>query len=145
MSKTKENPHIEFDLVQIEQAGFAMNLPEGFRPVASYQYRVSLESSINAERKRLVVLNRIDIRTDGDVPPVGHLLIKYYFGIEGLEHIKKNKKGDHIIPADIQLAVNSIALSTSRGILFAQFRGTQLHNALLPLIDPASFSVNEAG
>jgi len=39
--------------------------------------------------------------------------------------------------------VNSIALSTTRGLLFAQFRGTPLHNTILPLIDPADFSVNE--
>ncbi|MBK0379296.1 hypothetical protein [Mucilaginibacter segetis] len=144
MSKTKKNSEIDFQLVQIEQTGFSLNIPEGFKTVQGFQFRVSLESFINAEKKRLVVTNRIDVRDGSDTPILGHLIAKYHFDLIGIEHIKQNKKGKHLIPDELQLSVNTIALSTTRGLMFAQFKGTILQGAVLPVIDPANFSVNEA-
>jgi len=144
MSKSKENPPIDFQLVQIEQAGFGMNAPEGFKPTQGFQFRISLENFINSEKKKLIVTNRIDIRDGSDIPILGHLIAKYHFDVIGVEHIKQNKKGTHLIPDYLQLSVNTIALSTTRGLLFAQFKGTALHGAILPVIDAANFSINEA-
>jgi len=143
MSKTKENPEIDFQLVKIEPVGFSMDLPEGIKVSADFQFRIFLESYINAEKKKLVVSNTVDIRAGSDTPVLATMSTKFHFDITGLDHIKKNKKGQHIVPPAIQLAVNTIALSTTRGLLFSQFKGTPLHNAILPLIDPADFSVNE--
>lgn len=143
MSK-KENLHIDFHLVQIEQAGVGMNIPESFKPSQGFQFRISMESFINSEKKKLIVTNRVDIRDGNDTAILGYLIAKYDFDIIGVEHIKQNKKGKHLIPDFLQLSVNTVALSTTRGLLFAQFKGTALHAAILPVIDAADFSTNEA-
>jgi hypothetical protein len=144
MSKTKKHPEVDFQLVQIEQAGFGLNIPEGFKVVQGFQFRISLESFINSEKKRLIVTNRIDIRDGSDAPILGHLIAKYHFELIGIEHLKQNKKGKYLIPDELQFFVNTIALSTTRGLMFAQFKGTVLQGAILPVIDPVNFSVNEA-
>jgi hypothetical protein len=144
MSKNKENSDIDFQLVQIEQTGVSLSIPESIKLTQEFQFRVSLESFINSEKKKLVVTNRIDIRDGSDTPILGSLTAEYHFDIIGVEHIKQNKKGKHLIPNYLQLSVNTIALSTTRGLLFAQFRGTVLHSAILPVIDAANFSTNEA-
>ena len=38
--------------------------------------------------------------------------------------------------------LNSISLSTLRGAMFNHFKGTFLHEAILPVIDPGSFKMN---
>ena len=43
------------------------------------------------------------------------------------------------LPQEFITLLNSIALSTTRGVMFSQFRGTVLHNAILPIIAPAKF------
>jgi uncharacterized protein YbbC (DUF1343 family) len=35
--------------------------------------------------------------------------------------------------------LNSISLSTTRGAMFSTFKGTFLHGAVLPIIDPKQF------
>lgn len=46
-------------------------------------------------------------------------------------------------PDNILVTFNSISISTMRGLMFAQFKGTFLHNAILPIIDPGSFITND--
>lgn len=46
------------------------------------------------------------------------------------------------LPDVIFLTFNSIGISTTRGVMFSQFKGTFLHNAFLPVIDPKQLSDN---
>lgn len=39
------------------------------------------------------------------------------------------------VPLDIEVLLKGTALSTTRGILFSELRGTYLHDAIFPLID----------
>ena len=49
-------------------------------------------------------------------------------------------------PLDIFIStLNSISISTTRGMMFSAFRGTFLHNAILPLIDPAFKEEDKTG
>lgn len=144
MSKIKKNPEVDFRLIQIEQHGFGLSIPEGFKVAQEFQFGITLESFINSEKKRLVVTNRVDVRDSGGAYLLGYLIAKYHFELIGIEYIKQNKKGKHLIPDELQLAVNTVALSTTRGLMFGQFNGTVLQGAILPLIDPANFSINEA-
>jgi len=43
------------------------------------------------------------------------------------------------LPSEFITTINSLSLSTSRGILFMLFRGTFLHSAILPIIDSSDY------
>ena len=43
---------------------------------------------------------------------------------------------------ELKDVLNSISISTTRGVMFSTFKGTYLHNALLPVVD-ARQMVNE--
>lgn len=47
----------------------------------------------------------------------------------------KTNDDKYEVPVDIEILLKSTGLSTTRGIIFAEVRGTYLHNAILPLID----------
>jgi hypothetical protein len=52
--------------------------------------------------------------------------------------IKADASGKINIPGFLAEALNSVSVSTARGVMFSTFKGTFLHHAFLPLIDSAS-------
>ncbi len=144
MSKKKEQITTAFQLASIEVVGTGLNIPEGFKPMPDYQFNVFLESRINKEKQLVMVTNRVDIHTGEEQYILGYIKANYWFSLTDFDEvIKKDKKGVYKIPESLQLSFNAIAISTTRGLLFAMFKGTTLHNAILPVIDPVKFEINE--
>lgn len=52
------------------------------------------------------------------------------------EVVTTDKENKTLLPTPFIDVINSISLSTCRGILFSQFRGTYLHNLVMPIVDP---------
>jgi hypothetical protein len=40
--------------------------------------------------------------------------------------------------------LNRISISTTRGAMFSTFKGTFLHAAILPIVDPKNFKANSS-
>ena len=47
------------------------------------------------------------------------------------------------LPDGLADILNSVALSTARGIMFSEFKGTLLHHAFLPIVDVKSLNREE--
>lgn len=56
------------------------------------------------------------------------------------EVIHADAEGIVTLPQDLADILNSISISTTRGLMFSAFKETFLHNAFLPIIDPKQFS-----
>ncbi|MDD2385737.1 MAG: hypothetical protein PHP52_03030 [Bacteroidales bacterium] len=70
--------------------------------------------------------------------------INCIFKIEDLVNYCDSKTKKVNLPDTIVTTLNSIAISTCRGVMASHFQGTMLHNAILPLLDPKSFSHEQA-
>lgn len=140
---TQDLPTIDYLLSQIEEISFGLQIPEGFKIPVSFQFHVSLEATINAELKQANVVNKIEIRSEVKGPSLAYLTVRYSFDFIGFDLLETDKSGTPIIPRAIQIGMNAIALSTTRGIMFSKFKGTAVQNAILPLIDAANFSSKE--
>jgi hypothetical protein len=136
MTKTKETPQTDFRIMQIKERRFDFNVPDDFQAKGDFQFFVALEIGLNASKQKFFVDNRIDVRADADGEILCSQDTRYFFELV-------SPKTLDALPEDLQLAVNTIALSTSRGLLFSRLRGTALHNAILPLIDASVFSANQ--
>jgi hypothetical protein len=53
--------------------------------------------------------------------------------------IKMNAEGKLEIPQPLAELLNAVSVSTARGAMFSAFKGTFLHNALLPMVEPHQF------
>lgn len=68
-----------------------------------------------------------------------HASIKVAFTF-GIDNFADFKSGDDVdFPDQFLVSMVSISISTLRGIMYSQFRGTFLNNTILPIIDPKSF------
>jgi hypothetical protein len=67
------------------------------------------------------------------------------FEIENFEEIFiKTSVNAYNIPNDVMVTLISLSISTLRGIMFDQLRGTYLHNAFLPILDPKEFKLQNS-
>lgn len=105
----------------------------------TYQYNINSEHRIFEDKKMLHNIVSVGIYGEDKSFQLGHLKIAYSFEIDNFEDFLKETQANIKIPDEMLSLFNAITISTTRGIMFAQFRGTFLHNAILPIIDPASF------
>ncbi|MDN3656692.1 hypothetical protein QWZ08_13690 [Ferruginibacter paludis] len=61
------------------------------------------------------------------------------FDIINFEEVIISNGDAATIPDTILETLNIITIGTMRGIMFTGFRGTWLHNSILPVIDPKFF------
>lgn len=108
--------------------------------LANFNFNINLESKADAENKIIFVIVSVEVKTADQNHILGSLAASCIFGIANFDDVIKIEDGGKLnIPKGIAEILNSISISTVRGIMFSSFRGTFLHNAFLPIIDPQSF------
>jgi hypothetical protein len=109
----------------------------------SYAFNISIESRGDATNKLVFVIVSVEIKDAEQILLLGSLAVSSIFEIANFkEVIQLNSEGLVIIPESLRNTLNSIAISTTRGVLFSEFRGTFLHGAVLPIIDPTQITTD---
>ncbi|MFZ4400179.1 MAG: hypothetical protein ACOYO1_09105 [Bacteroidales bacterium] len=137
MSETNSKQTITFNIKGIEILGFNLNLPSEplLEEIKAFDFTVNVEQKINIENKLVYTIVSIDILHGNSEIKLGSFKSAIIFEITNFDDfLDKNQIFN--LPEDISLVLNSVSISTSRGLMFAQFKGTFLNNAFLPIIDP---------
>jgi len=138
MSKKKEE-NIEFQLINIEILESEIKAPKVSLPNnIVFSFDVALEQRFNVEQELIfVICNITTFPQDNPNQKLGKYSSSCIFKVNNLnKYITKDKKinlSDNFI-----VTINSVAISTTRGLMFSLFKGTFLQGAILPLLDPKS-------
>lgn len=147
MSKTHLNKqeHIDYQLKSIGILEINLNLPKQIpRENKTYHYNINIQHRINPEQQLVIVDTFVEILYQDKKTQLGHLKVACVYFVESLLDYKSDRDGKLInLPKSFIETLNSISVSTTRGIMFSQFKGTFLHNAVLPVIDSMSFVKNK--
>lgn len=136
MSKTKITSSTSFLIKGIELVEFNMFVPEiPFQEIKTYNFNIQVEQKISFEHKLILVLTSVEILNDTKETKLGSIKVSVIFEISNFDDYIDNKSQNLILPDDIIFTFNTIGISTTRGVMFSQFKGTFLHNAFLPAID----------
>jgi hypothetical protein len=140
----KKKPEIQFTfkLLNIELLGLKLEklknpLDEGHQ----LNYQIGLEHKIDVKNELVFVgmhVNIIDIADNNYC--YGAIDTSCNFQIHNIDNFIVKKTGLVDLPQQVIVTLNSIAISTSRGIMFSELKGTHLHGAILPIIDPVQFA-----
>lgn len=71
--------------------------------------------------------------TNNEKEDVAELKVKNIFKIENAELLDDNN--DILLPKELKEKLNEASISTTRGILFTKFQGTNIDDIIIPLID----------
>lgn len=132
--------NFEYKIKGIEVLNSEINIPEKPLPgKVLFSFDVSLEQRFNMEQELIFVL--CDITTfisDNPDLKLGRVKSSCIFNVKNLKNYITD--GNQVkLPEEHVNAINTISVSTTRGLMFSLFKGTFLHGAILPLIDPAQY------
>lgn len=131
----------DLQIKAIELLNGSINLPSIPNiQLTNFNFNISLESKADGENKLVFVIVSVEIRNEEQTNILGSLSISCIYNVVNFEEvIKIDPSGKLDIPQPLIEILNAISISTARGVMFSTFKGTFLHNAFLPIIDPKSF------
>lgn len=135
---------VELQIKAIELLNSSITLPANpNKPITNFNFNIEIESRIDEPKKRIFVIVHIEVKNEDESIVLGSLSVSCIFEIANFSEVVKIEAGGKVsIPQELIDTINSIAISTTRGVMFSLFRGTFLHGAVLPIIDPKHFKVN---
>jgi len=105
----------------------------------NFNFNINLDSKADSTNKLLFVIVSVEIRSEDQNHVLGSLAVSCIYSIVNFDEVVKIEADGKIdIAQPLVEILNSISISTTRGVMFSTFKGTFLHNAFLPIVDPRS-------
>ena len=139
-----EQENINFQIKGIELLEVNLNNPQvPLNPERIYHFNINVEQRINKDEKLVIIITAVDLIHEPD--KLCHATIKTscVFFIENILDFVSPNTRQIDLPGHFIIALNSISLSTTRGIMFSQFKGTFMHHVLLPILDPSTLTLTK--
>jgi hypothetical protein len=100
-----------------------------------FNFNIKVDSKVNPNEKLLITTVEIRVIEFEKENVFATLQVGCAFQVENFaETILQEGKGKYNIPSHLDAFIRNISISTARGVLFSEFRGTYLYNAILPLV-----------
>lgn len=140
-NKEDKEFNVEFQIRGVEILSSSIKMPSTpLKEPINYNFNINIENSIDAANKRMFVIVKVVVNNEEQTITLGDITVSCLFEIVNFsEIVKTNKDGEVKIPQRLIETFNMISTSTVRGVMFSEFKGTFLHNALLPVIDAKQF------
>ncbi len=140
-AKINKSFSTEIKFTGIELLKSAINIPASQDiPLNNFNFNVNIESKGDAEKKLLFVIVNVEVKSFDQKEILGSIITSCIYEIMKFrELVEINSNGAMIINPQLVETLNAISISTTRGAMFTTFKGTYLHQAILPIIDPKSF------
>ncbi|HVA98726.1 MAG TPA: hypothetical protein VNG53_07505 [Bacteroidia bacterium] len=132
---------VDMQIKAIELLNSSLTLPANpNKPITNFNFNIRVESRVDSAKKLIFVIVHIEIKNDDLSIVLGSLSVSCIFEITNFDAVIKIETNGKIdIPQKLIETLNIISLSTTRGIMFSAFKGTFLHGAIMPIIDPKQF------
>jgi hypothetical protein len=107
-----------------------------------FKFNINVEIKTIIENSLAMAIVSVDILDNKTEDKYGLVKVNCIYGVDDfMSYVDaETKKVD--LPKQFVTTLNSISLSTTRGIMYDQFRGTFLHGAILPILDPTFLEKN---
>ncbi|MFZ5429775.1 MAG: hypothetical protein ACOZDD_06050 [Bacteroidota bacterium] len=131
---------INFQLRGIEIAEISIKHPEKQLPVeCKFNMDINLQQRIIGKENTIIVTPAITVKLDDDNFICSTVKVNFIFLVENLDEFRKRDSEEFEIPEFFNTTINSVSLSTIRGIMYSHYKGTFLHNTILPIVNPGDF------
>lgn len=110
------------------------SMPMGFEGT-NFNFNINVETRVDPSKKLVVSVVKSEVKELNKDFILA--MISVGIGIEIIDFdkvVKMDKDNKAIIPPQLDAIIKTISISTARGIIFSELRGTYLHHAYLPII-----------
>ncbi|HAH22812.1 MAG TPA: hypothetical protein DCL77_03450 [Prolixibacteraceae bacterium] len=135
-----EPVNVNFQIKGIELLEINLQHPQIIlNPERTYNFNINIEQRINNAEKLVIAITSVDLIHEEDQQCHASIKTSCIFSIENFQDFLVENTNDVKLPDQLIVTLNSISLSTTRGIMFTSFKGTFMHNVFLPIVNPSSF------
>lgn len=132
-----------FQLRNIDVVDVFLKIPEiPLSKECQYNFDINVQHRIDGKKKLIIVSPTISVRINNENKIYGRFRADIFYQVQNLDDFKDTNTNKFDIPKSFITTLNSISISTSRGLMFSAFKGTFLHNAIIPVINPGDFKKN---
>jgi hypothetical protein len=140
IAKKEKEISVSFQLKSIELLEACLNHPKHLNAdLKVFHFDIKIGHKLDTDNKMFIALIDIGLFNELRELKLGSLTAHCIFEIENMIDFMDTKTKKINLPDEFIITMNSITISTARGIMFNQFKGTFLHNAILPIVNPGSF------
>jgi hypothetical protein len=107
-----------------------------------FKFNINVEVKIINEQSLIMAIVSVDILDNKTLDKYGFIRVNCIFGIDNFANFINSETKKVGFPKHFITTLNSISLSTTRGIMYDQFRGTFLNGAIMPILDPTFLEKN---
>ena len=135
----------QMQLKNIEILKCSIEMPSNHQDIEGlFNFNINIESKADANKNLIFVLVHITVVNDNKSITLANLTVSCIYEIINFNDIVLfDEKGKMNIPQNLIETLNIISISTTRGVMFSSFKGTFLHNAILPIIDPKQLHTSQ--
>ncbi len=145
MAKVKDKEfNVEMQIRAIELLKESFNVPAVPKnSITTIKFNIRVESKADAANKLVFVIVHVEIGNEDHSIVLGEISVSCIFEIINFDEvIRIEENGKFDIPPRLIETLNVVSISTTRGVMFSTFKGTFLHGAVLPILDPKQFITN---
>ena len=125
-----------FGIKGIELLDFNLIVPtDDVSKIRSYKFNINAEQKINLENKLIFDVISVEILNEDTESKLGSIKVSVIYELNNMAALYDKNSQKVNLPKELIAHLNDISISTTRGVLFSQFKGTHLHNAFLPVIN----------
>lgn len=140
MSNQKKNSvkkDFEFSLVNVKTASFTLNEPSASRKVQdTARYNITVNQVYRTPQEEIVNKVSVSITNIEDNKDLfARIEVYFIFHVVDMQNHIYKEKGKDNFPQEYLDIINSISISTIRGMILTMFRGSHLTNPILPIFD----------
>jgi hypothetical protein len=100
-----------------------------------FNFDIKAESRLNPPQKNIFIIVDINVRELNGEVILASITIACIFEVENFDEIiKKQNDTTFSVPTDLDNLLKTISISTARGVLYSELRGTYIGNAILPIV-----------
>lgn len=126
-----------YNIRKIDLLNFNLT-PRNLDTPQEFHFEVQVKQEISTKEKNVISTITIIVK-DQTTIDIAQLTVSCIFEVENINEIITHKPSS----AELGLKLNQVTISTARGVMFGLFRGTILHEAVLPIVDVKAFKITQ--
>ena len=128
-----EQINFKFAAIQILSKR-VLEMPPG-KAGTVFSFEIKVEVKVQLSMKLVIPHITVQIIDDETKKELAEFVIDYLFEVEDFDKvIVKNTHGLYVIPELLENIIKPVSVSTTRGIIYSELRGTYLHSAVMPVV-----------
>lgn len=129
---------VYLDFLNIEVLECSFKAPDGSKEITEFDYIIALDNRMDESDETVEVL--VDITVCDQIErQLGTYKVRLKLEVGDLDKVDWHAEDSAPHRSKLTATWNSIAISTVRGMMCSDFRGTFLHHAILPIVNPSQY------